>query len=321
MKRMLISLIIALGIISCGREIIPEDQETEVLINVQLPMSAPALTGLSQITAIVKASPQDGTIIAQKDLTITGNKATGTLMVLAGKQRVFVLEARDSDGQAIGSGQTTADVVAGQTITLNVTIEFKTGTVVINTTIPEGLPTLPRTGVFFEEDFSRYNDGQPASDWGEGLIVSVDKDTKIHYLSSEVAGKNFARKSIDFPDSFSFRFTIKLTQRFAPITLKFIDSGGQLFPIRFESWYDGTVFGVIWYDEGGNKKDYNFGDIIAGYNSVDILKKGKNYSLYFNGTLLALGTYEGYSNFEEIEIYASFDQVGFTNFVGQHLSQ
>lgn len=188
MKRILISIVIALSIVGCGRETITEDQETEVLISVQLPVFAPALAGLSQITAIVKAGPQDETVIAQRDMTITGSKATGTLMVLAGNQRVFILEAKDSDGQVMGSGQTIADVIAGQTITLDMTIEFRTGVVVINADIPEWLPAFPGEGVFFAEDFSGYADGESASGWGEGLIVSVDEDAGIHYLASEPIG-------------------------------------------------------------------------------------------------------------------------------------
>ena len=92
MKRILTAIIIILSIISCDHEGIVEDQETEVIINVQIPAYAPAFAGLSQITVIVKAGPQDETVIAQEDLAIAGNKASGTLMVLAGNQRVFVLE-------------------------------------------------------------------------------------------------------------------------------------------------------------------------------------------------------------------------------------
>jgi hypothetical protein len=65
------------------------------------------------------------------------------LIVLAGNQRVFILEAKGSDGQVMGSGQTIADVIAGQTITLDVTIDFRTGVVVINVDITSAADDAP----------------------------------------------------------------------------------------------------------------------------------------------------------------------------------
>jgi hypothetical protein len=320
MKRILIIIMlgIVVGIVGCTGNPVTDNQESEVIINVQMPLSAPALTELSLITATVKAGPQDETVIAKRDLTVTGGKATGTLMVLAGKQRVFVLEAKDSEGQVMGTGQATSDVIAGQTTTLDITITFNMGNVIINTTIPEGL--TPEEGIFFEENFSSYSDGQAAGDWGEGLIVSVEKNTAIHYLSSKFVGKSFARKSITFPDNFSFSFDIKLESSFPPISIKFIDSGGNPFPLQFE--YHSCCpehITVIWYDEENKEKTADI-NLISGYNNIQIVKDKTLYMLYVNGLLQVLGTYEKYSNFKDLEIYASFDKTGFTNFTGQYLN-
>lgn len=108
---------------------------------------------------------------------------------------------------------------------------------------------------------------------------------------------------------------------FSSISFKLRDSKGQLFSVRFEQWYASKDFGIIWYDEEGEEKDHKFGSFVDGYNTIEIVKKGADYSFYFNGILHVLGTYKKYSNFGELEICALFDQIGFTNFIGQHLSQ
>lgn len=127
-------LVIILGIIliGCGEDEDPEPlQEVEVHFNIQIPPLAP-LGAISAVTVTVTAGPNDDTVLATAALAVQGNTATGKVSVPAGKDRVFTLEAKDKDGTLIGSGMAKADVEAGQTTNVNITIQLETGEVVIN---------------------------------------------------------------------------------------------------------------------------------------------------------------------------------------------
>ncbi len=113
----------------CGKE--PEETTAEVNFNIEIPNLAP-YAAISKINVTVTANPNDDTILATAPLTIQNNIATGKVTVLAGKSRVFKIEARDSDNNVIGTGEAKADVVAGRAVTVDVTIELVTGDVNVN---------------------------------------------------------------------------------------------------------------------------------------------------------------------------------------------
>jgi len=104
---------------------------TEIQFKIQLPDLAP-FSAVSSITVTVTSGPNDDKVLGTAILTIQGNTATGTVTVLAGKDRVFTVEAKDENGTIIGSGVQTADVTIGQTNTVNIPIQFKTADVIIN---------------------------------------------------------------------------------------------------------------------------------------------------------------------------------------------
>ncbi len=113
----------------CEKE--PEETTAEVNFRIEIPNLAP-YTAISNMTVTVMSSPNDDTILATAPLTIQDNVATGKVTVLAGKNRVFKIEARDSDNNVIGTGVAKGDVVAGKTVTVDVTIELVTGEVSVN---------------------------------------------------------------------------------------------------------------------------------------------------------------------------------------------
>lgn len=127
----LVVLIVGAIVLSGCSEDEREDLIAEVNFTIDLPSLAP-LSSISEITVTVMAGPNDSRVLAEIPLKIEGNKATGKGEVLAGKDRVFELEAKDSNGTVIGTGTAMADVVAGKTTTVNMPIVFATGEVVIN---------------------------------------------------------------------------------------------------------------------------------------------------------------------------------------------
>ena len=59
----------------------------------------------------------------RQELTIDGDTATGTVRdILAGNDRLFTLNGYDSSGSLIYTGSATADVVAGQLVTVRITM-------------------------------------------------------------------------------------------------------------------------------------------------------------------------------------------------------
>ena len=96
---------------------------------------------VSSAEAIVSASDMD-TIF--QTLTVTPNSVSGTIeSIPAGDDRKFEVMVYDSTGLLTYSGEAITNVIANQTITLNIILypQTNTGTVIISGTFHQGNPT------------------------------------------------------------------------------------------------------------------------------------------------------------------------------------
>ena len=89
-------------------------------------------TALSRAEVVITGS---GMAKIRQDLTIDGDTATGTVRdIPAGTDRLFTLNGYDSSGSLTYTGSATADVIAGQLVTVTITMR--------RVTTPSGTPRL-----------------------------------------------------------------------------------------------------------------------------------------------------------------------------------
>lgn len=176
-------VIIFAMLIGCEEE--PEETTADVNFRIEIPNLAP-YAAISNMTVTVTSGPNDDTILATAPLTIQDSVATGKITVLAGKNRVFKIEARDSDNNVIGTGTTKGDVIAGKSVTIDVTIELVTGEVNVNGHWDDGnggstqtadiIPGEKVAGISLLDEFSSAKKlyGNPTIDRDDPDIFSYD---------------------------------------------------------------------------------------------------------------------------------------------------
>jgi hypothetical protein len=131
-----------------GDEIIPGDTGQAVFTVQMAPQLADGT--VKKVTVIVKTR-KEGDELLQKDLKITGNSATAVIDVPAGNGRYFLVELRGENDTLIATGETTADVIAGQAAELKIKVtippvgagEPNPGTVTVIVEWEDGLPPPP----------------------------------------------------------------------------------------------------------------------------------------------------------------------------------
>ncbi len=166
-------------------------------------------------------------------------------------------------------------------------------------------------GIFFKEDFSRYDDGQPLGEWGEGLVVRKDEDDKS-FLTSAIDDFSVAKRELQFPGEFSFEFDVKGSTKYWS-SIRFRDAEGSVFSVSFRLFQN--ILSVTFPGPKQVKTDID----INKYCKIKIVRKNKLYELHTNGSLLIVGSYSKYKPFNSFEIHSAFNRFQFTGFIGNDL--
>ena len=118
----LMLLAICVSLASCGEtstSVQPDSSESGE-ISVVIRLSKVAAASMSRAEVVITAS--DMAEIRQ-DLAISGDTVTGLVQdIPAGTNRLFALNGYDSSGSLIYSGSATTDVIAGQQVTVRITM-------------------------------------------------------------------------------------------------------------------------------------------------------------------------------------------------------
>lgn len=165
--------------------------------------------------------------------------------------------------------------------------------------------------VFFNEDFSNYEEGHLLSEWGRGLIVKKDEGNK-NFLTSDYDEFSVARQEVQFPEEFSFEFEVKGNSKYWS-SIRFKDSDGKEFQVSFRLFQD-----LLSITLPGPKQVKTEIDINK-YTRIKIIKKSKLYELHTNGSLLLVGSYSNYKDFKSFDIHSAFKRFQFTDFIGNSL--
>ena len=180
------------------------------------------------------------------------------------------------------------------------------------------VPTPPavklENGIFFQEDFTRYADGDSVEGWGEKVMILVNKEDRQPYLLSKETGERTIKRDVNFPQDFEFGFeTIKI-DLIGSYTLKLIDSQGQELKVKV-SELGMFKLGVKLAD--GPEESPRSYTISGGSNPFKLVKEGNLYKVYLDNEFVTSGRHEEFANFVGFEISANLDHLAFTNFTGK----
>lgn len=159
--------------------------------------------------------------------------------------------------------------------------------------------------IFFKEDFSDYEVGDIASDWGHNLVV---KNARVGgKLIETQVGNVTIQHDINFPQNFSFEFDL-YGKNYWPHQLDadplvFIDKNGKELLISI-SFYEGWEKNPV----TSSKK----------WNTIKVLVKNSLYKLYFNGVYIKTKDISQYSDFVRIK-FTMVCKRSLKNFIGRIL--
>ena len=171
-------------------------------------------------------------------------------------------------------------------------------------------PAIALSDTFFYENFSMYEEGDPASDWGKNLVI-VEKE-KVKYLTTQVPGEQVGGKTLRFPDDFRFQFDF-LGGKEGWIRLGFINE--QEFDnelhIKFQghNWANELRVQIPGVNDGNVKQDRDL-------NTVSIVKKGVIYKIYVNNQFVVTGEYPKFNRITGFKV-AFEDGRCLSGFVGK----
>jgi len=168
--------------------------------------------------------------------------------------------------------------------------------------------------VFFKEDFSDYEVGDIASDWGYNVIIKSERGGG-KYLETQV-NRATLEHDINFPKNFSFEYNVWGRNRRPEESLTLIDENGEELKIIIDnndSWTEEVVLGGIRFSS-------SIGKLISkndNWNTVRIVVKNSVVKFYLNNTFIISGSFPQYSNFVRIRYITSDTKRQFKNFVGR----
>jgi hypothetical protein len=137
-RLLLFSVYLILGACSDSSTPVGLNTDESGEISVTIKLSKKAAASLSRAEVVISAANMNE---IRQNLTISGDTVTGTVREIpAGSNRLFTLNGYDSSGNLLYSGSATANVIAGQEVTVRITIK----PISLSTGQPE-LRILPRT--------------------------------------------------------------------------------------------------------------------------------------------------------------------------------
>jgi hypothetical protein len=166
------------------------------------------------------------------------------------------------------------------------------------------------SGIFFHEDFSNHELGDPLVSWGPDVIVLQGKDSRKS-ISSQIAGSHVVTQTVIFPENFTFEFDFTIGKKMKTVLSLIDNKGDELnIPLRSEANWPQVYASLPGVKEANihTKKP----------NSLKLIKNLKTYKLYINGSYLLTGTYEDFSSFVRFRISVDRD-LFLANFIGRKL--
>jgi len=138
-------------------------------------------------------------------------------------------------------------------------------------------------GTVFKEDFSKYEVGDPISDWGTTDVVVLKTSDDKTWIQAQTPGIHKAEKRMKLPDSFVLTFEFIYARK--SLSLLFIDSSEEIQILKFEQEY-------------GTKIYFSFNDTISKVIKLDqktvqhikIVKKNKTFKLFVNDNFVISST-------------------------------
>jgi len=161
--------------------------------------------------------------------------------------------------------------------------------------------------IFFQDNFSKYNNGDPVPDWGHNVIV-IERNDHKKYLTSQAGGVHPVSQQIKFPENFTFQFEYLKGGFNNEIVL--IDNKDQQLTISLKQSYENTVGFPNTVRKSAGLKEIN---------EFRLVKNGSTYKAYINGEFLL--TYDD-NKFKDFIMFKMQIPEGryFTNFIGKSIN-
>lgn len=114
-------LLLCAGLVFCSGDTLTQPEVRDSgRASVAIGLGKVVSATLSRVEVVITGSDMDE---IRQDLTISGNRATGTVRgIPAGAGRLFTLNGYDSSGGLAYAGSATADVIAGEQVTVRITM-------------------------------------------------------------------------------------------------------------------------------------------------------------------------------------------------------
>ncbi len=169
--------------------------------------------------------------------------------------------------------------------------------------------------IFFKEDFSDYEVGDIASDWGPNVVVK--ERTSGEKNIETLTGTTTLRHDINFPQNFLFEFDLYGKPSWPNSDaepLVFIDNNGEELLIDISTFYDNSSITL------GGIRSSSFKDAAKykKWNTIKVLVKDSIIKVYLNGVFIVSGNFPQYSDFVRIK-FTTWSKRSLKNFIGRIL--
>jgi hypothetical protein len=170
--------------------------------------------------------------------------------------------------------------------------------------------------IFFKEDFSNYEIGDIASDWGKNVVVQ--KSVSGEYYIQNQAGVVTLTHDIKFPKNFSFEFDFwGYTDFREPFVL--VDKEGKELLIRI----DAAPYADIIELEGIRSNRLKKSELSEvsngqGWNTIKIVSNNSVFKIYLNSVFAVSGSFPQYTGFVRIK-YTAKEKRNLKSFIGRML--
>lgn len=161
--------------------------------------------------------------------------------------------------------------------------------------------------VFYHNDFSNYNNGDYAPEWGANVLV-IERNDHRKYLTSQVKGSHTVSQKINFPENFSFQFEY-LRGRFETEVV-LIDSNDQQLRFLLKQFSNNFVVFPNMTEKSTGVKETN---------EFRLVKNGSTYKVYMNGEYMLSYDDPKFKDFKLFKIRIPESRY-FTNFLGKQFS-
>jgi TolB-like protein len=171
--------------------------------------------------------------------------------------------------------------------------------------------------IFFKEDFSNYEIGDIASDWGKNVVVQ--KSVSNEYYIQNQAGVVTLTHDIKFPKNFSFEFDFWGYTGGMGESFVLVDKEGKELLIRI----DAAPYADIIELEGIRSNRLSKGEWSSvsndrGWNTIKIVSNNSVFKIYLNSVFAVSGSFPQYTSFVRIK-YTVKEKRNLKNFIGRML--